>query len=473
MSIISRLMKNKKEACNPLESVEMVGLEPIESMVKRSIFSPAERVEAVEKVEPIETDAKSVFTLIAEMEEAEKLEQFDSKSSEKVEAVERATVTEPIPRKALFKRVDAVESVAAVLAEEVASVAVVPAEEVSSVADVSAVEVSSVAAVPVVTVENKPDIAVDKATAEADVGTVADTEVHKEDKAPEAVEAVEDDKAETAGKDKAETADKDEAETADKDKAETADKEENTDIKSYFSAKGIYIDFSREKSCVAPIEKLSFSIAQSFGYCKGFLKYIRDSITRKSFHVSYTFSASQSDAEKKAVIALADKFCEYGIISNVFYNKNTNLITGTISTAPRVMALINGDYFEFYGRAVAERVVREMACKYGVDYEIHSNAMITVEAKAREIDTVFRVGKHVFWAEFKCGKFSDFDCYRKLGLLMCVNPDKHILLSAETSDEACEGISWLYEYYVANITNYENKLKEMINKAFIGGKNND
>ncbi len=368
MSIISRLMKNKKEACNPLESVEMVGLEPIESMVKRSIFSPAAE-------EPPEKQ---------------------------------------VPKNSLFKRVEAVEPVESV-------------EHVESVEPVEGVEaVDAVTSVPI------------EVKAEA---------------VEEAVEV--------------------KAEAADKDKAEVAGKEENTDIKSYFSAKGIHIDFSREKSCVAPIEKLSFSIAQSFGYSKNFLKHIRDSVSRKHYHLNYSLSSAESEAEKKAVIALADKFCEYGIISNVFYNKSTNVITGTLSTAPRVLALINGDYFEFYGRAVAERVVKESARKYGVDYEIHSNAIVTVESKPREIDTVFRVGKHIFWSEFKCGKFSDFDIYRKLGLQLGVNPDRHILLSAETSDEACEGIGWLYEFYVANITNYENKLKHMINKAFTGGKNND
>lgn len=342
MSIISRLMNSKKAAHAPFEAVETVGLEPLEFMVKKSIFSPAAE-------EPPEKQ---------------------------------------VTKNSLFKRVEAVEPVEAV-------------EHVESVEPVDLVD-----SVPI------------------------------EVKA----EAVE---------------------------------EARSDIRAYFSAKGINIDFSREKSCVAPIEKLSFSIAQSFGYCKCFLKHIRDSVSRKHYHLNYSLSSAESEAEKKAVISLAEKFCEYGIISNVFYNKSTNVITGTISTAPRVLALINGDYFEFYGRAVAERVVRESARKYGVDCEIHSNAIATVESKPREIDTVFRVGKHIFWSEFKCGKFSDFDVYRKLGLQLGVNPDRHILLSAETSDEACEGIGWLYEFYVANITNYENKLKHMINKAFTGGKNND
>lgn len=90
-----------------------------------------------------------------------------------------------------------------------------------------------------------------------------------------------------------------------------------------------------------------------------------------------------------------------------------------------------------------------------------------------ELDIVFRVGENVFWSEIKSGKFSDFDCYRKLGVLMGVNPDRHILLTAEKSDEAAEVISWFYQFYVSNIENFKKKLEEMIDKAFEGGKNND
>jgi len=54
-----------------------------------------------------------------------------------------------------------------------------------------------------------------------------------------------------------------------------------------------------------------------------------------------------------------------------------------------------------------------------------------------------------------------------------VNPDRHILLTAEKSDEAAEVISWFYQFYVSNIENFKNKLEEMIDKAFEGGKNND
>ena len=67
--------------------------------------------------------------------------------------------------------------------------------------------------------------------------------------------------------------------------------------------------------------------------------------------------------------------------------------------------------------------------------------------------------------EIKSGKFTDFDCYRKLGLLMGVNPDKHILLAAEKTVEEAETISWFYQFYVSNIQMFKDKLIEMIKHA--------
>lgn len=254
--------------------------------------------------------------------------------------------------------------------------------------------------------------------------------------------------------------------------AEVAESAENFDVRSYFMTKGFAIDFSKENVCIGPVENLAFLVAVNYRSCKYFLKYIRENVAKKCFHINYSLSQA-SDSEKDVIVGLAEKFGEYGIISNVFYNRNTNVINGMISSAPRIINFLNGDYLEFYGRAVAERVVKESAQKHGVDYEIYSNVIISKDAEKHELDIVFRVGENVFWSEIKSGKFSDFDNYRKLGILMGVNPDRHILLTAEKSDEAAEVISWFYQFYVSNIENFKNKLEEMIDKAFEGGKNND
>ena len=170
---------------------------------------------------------------------------------------------------------------------------------------------------------------------------------------------------------------------------------------------------------------------------------------------------------------VAETLGEYGLISGEFYNRLTNCITGCISTAPRVIGFLNGDYLEIFGSAAAKRIVSEAAARHGVDYELFSNVVIVRGKEVHELDMVFRVGDKLFWSEIKSGKFSDFDTYRKLGIQLGVNPDRHIMLVAEKTDDAAAVASWLYQFYVANIDSFDSKLNEMIDKAFNGGNDND
>lgn len=240
---------------------------------------------------------------------------------------------------------------------------------------------------------------------------------------------------------------------------------EKVNIKNYFASKGFDIQVSEHSPCIGPVESLAFMVASNYSSCKFFLKHIRENVAHKCFHINYPVS-QLSDCERDTVVAIAEKFGEYGIISNVFFNRHTGFINGVVSSAPRVINFINGDYLEFYGRAVVERVVKEAAERHGTDYEVYSNAIISKVGEKHELDIVFRVGEKIFWSEIKSGKFSDFDCYRRLGVLMDVNPDRHILLAAEKETETAEVISWFYQFYVANIDNFKDKLVEMIDKAF-------
>lgn len=240
---------------------------------------------------------------------------------------------------------------------------------------------------------------------------------------------------------------------------------EKVNIKTYFAAKGFDIQISEQSPCIGPVESLAFMVASNYRSCKLFLKHIRENVARKCFHINYSVS-QLGDCERDAVVAIAEKFGEYGIISNMFYNRYTGFINGVVSSAPRVINFLNGDYLEFYGRTVVERVVKEAADRHNTDYEVYSNAIISKSGEKHELDIVFRVGENVFWSEIKSGKFSDFDCYRRLGVTMGVNPDRHILLAAEKETETAEVISWFYQFYVANIENFKDKVVEMIDKAF-------
>lgn len=243
-------------------------------------------------------------------------------------------------------------------------------------------------------------------------------------------------------------------------------------IKSYFASKGFTIDVSKPNTCVDAVEDLAVRLATNYRACKPFLKYLRDNIAKKCFHISYSLSQTPEE-EKETLLGMIELFGEYGILFNLFHNRNADVINGFLSSAPRVINFLNGDFLEFFGRIVAEDVVKAAAEKYDVDSEIYSNAIVSREIERHELDMVFRVGETVFWSEIKSGNFSEFDTYRKLGIRMGVNPNKHILLSAEATEEAAQGSAWFHQLYVSNIEQFRSKLAEMIDNAFAGGKNND
>ncbi len=241
---------------------------------------------------------------------------------------------------------------------------------------------------------------------------------------------------------------------------------ESTDatIASYFSEKGFELFLPDTNEVIAPVESLAFTIAINYPQTKSFIRFIRDSITKKAFDFIYSLNSS-SQAERSSIVALAEKLNEFGIISNLFHNKSANTIKGSISSAPLCINFINGDFMEMYAKCVTVGTLKKAAEKYSCDYEIYHNVEIVKDNKKHELDIVFRVGEHIFWSEIKSSKF-DPDEYRKLGILMGVVPDRLILLAADKSNDAVNAISYFYEYYCANINTFKNSLIEMIDNAF-------
>lgn len=243
-------------------------------------------------------------------------------------------------------------------------------------------------------------------------------------------------------------------------------------IKNYFKSKEIEIDLSCSNSDFAPVEELAMLLAMNYDKCKDFYKYLRGVIAKKKFDICYNTYPLSSE-ERTATNMVAEKLGRFGVISNLRIPDNSKEIVGKLSGAPRIINFLNGDYLEFYSRIVVKQIVEKIAGEKKCDYEIYSNVVIRKDYEKHELDIVFRVGGEVFWAEIKSGKFSDFDCYRRLGVLMGVNPDKHILLSAEKSKEEAETISWFYQFYVSNIHMFKEKLVEMIEHAFEEENQND
>ena len=110
----------------------------------------------------------------------------------------------------------------------------------------------------------------------------------------------------------------------------------------------------------------------------------------------------------------------------------------------------------------------ERICEYhDCGYDVFPNTHIISNGKEHELDIVFYFDAIVFWVEVKSGGFTDYNQYRELGIEIGVNPNRHLLLTAEISDEDSDAVGWFYECYVANIGNFDKKIQQMIEMALI------
>lgn len=233
-------------------------------------------------------------------------------------------------------------------------------------------------------------------------------------------------------------------------------------VASFFDDRGVLIESENSKEVVAPVESLAFNIAINYQLSRNFIRFLRETITKKQFTFKYYLN-SLSQAERNACLALADTLYEHGLMP--YREKSGNIIKGTLSSAPRFINFINGDFLELYAKCVAIGVVRKMAEKYGCDYEFYHNMVISKGSQQHELDIVFRVGEHVFWGEIKSGNFNP-DEYRKLGLFLGVVPDRLIILAANKSNDVAASISYFNECFCANISTFKSSLYRMIDNAF-------
>lgn len=237
------------------------------------------------------------------------------------------------------------------------------------------------------------------------------------------------------------------------------------DIQKYFHLRGWHISSfgdCEENNCVS---KLADEMAQSYEECRAFYKFLRSTITKKQFQFAYSLT-EHADNEKAKIIYIAKRMYDSGILIN-FTSKKDEVIYAKISNAPKVINFVNGKFLEVM--AVQKTLdMLERICEYhDCGYDVFPNTHIISNGKEHELDIVFYFDAIVFWVEVKSGGFTDYNQYRELGIEIGVNPNRHLLLTAEISDEDSDAVGWFYECYVANIGNFDKKIQQMIEMALI------
>ena len=244
--------------------------------------------------------------------------------------------------------------------------------------------------------------------------------------------------------------------------------ESKSAITSFFEKNNIIITEKNVPS-TDPIMYLVNAIAECLPLGEDFLHLLRKAICNKEGHFEYNLS--KLDVSKRgAIIKIANTMKNCGVFSQMLIN--TWSISGNVSSAARVKNFLSGVWLELYSQQVAINVVRTYAEEHNLSYEIYSNLKVEdTQGVKHEIDLMFSLGDDiVFGAEIKSGlNFCDYDRYRITAEWMHLIPDRFLLFNSTLTDEnAAKCISYFYQYFICGISDFENTLIQMLNKAING-----
>lgn len=237
-------------------------------------------------------------------------------------------------------------------------------------------------------------------------------------------------------------------------------------ISSFFEQNKIKICDNKSETVAPAVESLAFTIAINYPCTKEFIRFIRNRIASKNFEFEFNLS-SFTPVEIASIIGFAECLsAEHKLISDYKHLKASGIISGKLSSSPKFINFINGDFAELYAKSVVVGVIKKAAAKYGADYEFYHNMLIEIDSEPHELDLVFRVGDKIFWGEIKTGDDFNPDEYRKRGIRMGFIPDRLIILSAKDNYETTASIAHFNDCFCGNVNSFKNELTKMIDKAF-------
>lgn len=237
------------------------------------------------------------------------------------------------------------------------------------------------------------------------------------------------------------------------------------DIQQYFHLRGWHISAFGDFEENIWIADFAEEMALAYHECHTFYKFLRSTITKKQFQFIYSLT-EHSENEKNSIIHIATRMYAYGMFIN-FTVKNNESIYARISNAPKVVNFINGKFAEIFAVKRTLDVLFEIHEYHNCEYDIFPNTHIVSNEKEHELDIVFYFDEIVFWVEVKSGGFTDYNQYRELGIEIGVNPNRHLLLSVEISEDNSDSVGWFFDCFVANIENFDKKLQQMIEYGLI------
>ena len=194
-----------------------------------------------------------------------------------------------------------------------------------------------------------------------------------------------------------------------------------------------------------------------------FLQFIR---THMQSDGSFSFRIPKGTSKKSfaTLSEIAQTWDKMGLFAAiVIYPQN---IVYELARNEAVRHFLSGKWLELFVEHQVRQILNRYQEEQGAEVSVCSNVVLSETASVgstHELDVVFSINGKFFWVEAKSSSRSiDYGKYASLCEKLNVTPESLLLVNSDLSVEECEGVSYFWNYRVANCTTITQELESMI-----------
>ena len=196
-----------------------------------------------------------------------------------------------------------------------------------------------------------------------------------------------------------------------------------------------------------------------------FLQFIR---THMQSDGSFSFRIPKGTSKKSfaTLSEIAQTWDKMGLFASiVIYPQN---IVYELAQNETVRHFLSGKWLELFVEHQVQQILNRYQEEQGAEVSVYSNVILSEAASVgstHELDVVFSINGKFFWVEAKSSSRSiDYGKYASLCEKLKVTSDRLLLVNSDLSVEECEGVSYFWNYRIANCATITQELETMIAK---------
>ena len=196
-----------------------------------------------------------------------------------------------------------------------------------------------------------------------------------------------------------------------------------------------------------------------------FLQFIR---THMQSDGSFSFRIPKGTSKNSfaTLSEIAQTWDKMGLFASiVIYPQN---IVYELAQNETVRHFLSGKWLELFVEHQVQQILNRYQEEQGAEVSLCSNVILSEAASAgstHELDVAFSINGKFFWVEAKSSSRSiDYGKYAALCEKLKVTSDRLLLVNSDLSVEECEGVSYFWNYRVANCATITQELENMIAK---------